>query len=70
MNSSTNNKPKITFGILILNGEPFTRYCLRAIYPYAHQIIIVEGAVKNALNISTEDGHSIDHTRQIIQDFI
>jgi hypothetical protein len=29
--------PKITFGIIVLNGEPFTRYCLRALYRFAQQ---------------------------------
>ncbi len=35
--------PKVTFGIIVLNGEPFTRYCLRSLYPFAHEIIVVEG---------------------------
>ena len=35
--------PRVTFGIIVLNGEPFTRYCLRSLYPFAHQIIVVEG---------------------------
>jgi len=37
--------PKITFGIIILNGESFTRYNLRSLYPFAYQIIVVEGVV-------------------------
>ena len=28
--------PKVTFGIIVLNGEPFVRYCLRSLYPFAH----------------------------------
>ena len=35
--------PRISFGIIVFNGEPFTRYCLRALYPFAHEIIVVEG---------------------------
>ena len=35
--------PRISFGIIVLNGEPFTRYNLRALYPFAHQIIVAEG---------------------------
>src|SRR3546814_12365174 len=31
--------PRITFGMIVLNGEPFLRYNLRSLYPYAHQII-------------------------------
>ena len=38
------NPIKITFGIIVLNGEPFTRYCIRALYPHAHEIIVAEGA--------------------------
>ena len=59
----------ITFGIIVLNGEPFTRYCLRQIYPYAHQIIVVEGASPAARNISTHDGHSTDGTLQVLRNF-
>lgn len=61
--------PKITFGIIVLNGEPFTRYCLRSIYPFAHQIIVVEGASPGAESIATKDGHSIDGTLDILKEF-
>lgn len=61
--------PKVTFGIIVLNGEPFTRYCLRSLYPFAHQIIVVEGAHENARAVATEDGHSIDGTLQVLQRF-
>ncbi|MGH9856239.1 MAG: glycosyltransferase family 2 protein, partial [Acidobacteriota bacterium] len=61
--------PKITFGIIVLNGEPFTRYCLRSIYPYAHQIIVVEGASPGAAQIATPDGHSTDGTLEILHRF-
>ena len=52
--------PRITFGIILLNGQPFIRYNLRALYPFAHQIIVVEGAAPAADQISTPEGHSID----------
>jgi len=61
--------PKISFGIIVLNGEPFTRYCLRQVYPYAHQIIVVEGAAPSASTIATPDGHSTDGTLQVLRDF-
>jgi len=61
--------PRITFGIIVLNGEPFTRYCLRQIYPYAHEIIAVEGAVPSASAVATPDGHSTDGTLQVLRDF-
>ena len=41
--------PRVTYGIIVLNGEPFTRYCLRSLYPFAHEIIVVEGAVTAAV---------------------
>ncbi|HEV8508452.1 MAG TPA: glycosyltransferase family A protein [Chitinophagaceae bacterium] len=54
--------PKITFGIIVLNGEPFTRYCLRSLYPFAYEIIVVEGGHEDAKSVCTPDGHSIDDT--------
>jgi len=64
-----NSYPKITFGIIVLNGEPFTRYCLRSLYPFAHEIIVVEGASEKAAAIATPDGHSIDGTLDILHNF-
>ena len=58
--------PHITFGIIVLNGEPFVRYNLRALYPFAHEIIVVEGAVKTANEIATKDGHSRDGTLEAL----
>jgi len=60
---------RITFGIIVLNGEPFTRYCLRALYPFAHEIIVVEGACESAAAIATPDGHSTDGTLEILYRF-
>ncbi len=61
--------PKVSFGIIVLNGEPFTRYCLRSLYPYAHEIIVAEGAVQGARAIATRDGHSIDGTLETLRRF-
>lgn len=61
--------PKITFGIIVLNGEPFTRYNLRALYPFAHEIIVVEGASPGAAPVATPDGHSTDGTLETLQLF-
>lgn len=61
--------PRITFGIIVLNGEPFVRYNLRALYPFAHEIIVVEGAAPAAKNVATPDGHSRDTTLQTLYDF-
>lgn len=65
-----NNKfPKITFGIIVLNGEPFTRYCLRSVYPFAYEIIVVEGGHVDAKSVCTPDGHSIDGTLESLYKF-
>ena len=61
--------PRITFGIIVLNGEPFTRYCLRALYPFAHEIIVVEGACEKAAAIATPNGHSVDGTLETLYRF-
>ncbi|MGD0167509.1 MAG: methyltransferase domain-containing protein [Gaiellaceae bacterium] len=59
----------MTFGINVLNGQPFLLYNLRALYPFAHQIIVVEGAVVAAQSLATADGHSRDGTLEMIRDF-
>jgi SAM-dependent methyltransferase len=55
--------------MIVLNGEPFVRYNLRALYPFAHQIIVVEGAAPAARGIATEDGHSRDGTLEVLRRF-
>jgi hypothetical protein len=60
---------KITFGMIVLNGEPFIRYNLRSLYPFAHQIIVVEGACPSAAAVASSDGHSKDGTLEILQEF-
>ena len=64
-----NEFPKITFGIIVLNGEPFTRYCLRSIYPFAYEIIIVEGGHEDTKSVCTPDGHSVDGTLETLYKF-
>jgi glycosyltransferase involved in cell wall biosynthesis len=64
-----NELPKITFGIIVLNGEPFVRYCLRSIYPFAHEIIVVEGGHEDVKSVCTSDGHSIDSTLDTLYKF-
>lgn len=62
-------KPRISFGMIVLNGEPFVRYNLRALYPFAHQIIVVEGAAPAAADVATPDGHSRDTTLATLRHF-
>lgn len=64
----SSNLPRITFGIIVLNGEPFTKYCLRSIYPFAHQIIVVEGGTRNAIDYAPQ-GHSTDDTLKALYEF-
>ena len=61
--------PRVTFGMIVLNGEPFTRYNLRALYPFAHQIIVVEGACPAARGVADPRGHSTDGTLDVLRDF-
>ncbi len=61
--------PKVTFGIIVLNGEPFTRYCIRALYPFAHEIIVVEGGHEDTRAVATADGHSLDATLDVLRRF-
>lgn len=62
-------RPRVSFGVIVLNGEPFTRYMLRALYPFAHEIIVAEGAAPGARNIATSDGHSRDGTLDVLRRF-
>jgi hypothetical protein len=55
-------RPRFTFGMIVLNGEPFVRYALDALYPHAHEIIVVEGAAPAAATVATATGHSTDST--------
>lgn len=59
--------PRITFGMIVLNGEPFISYNLRSLYPFAHQIVVVEGACPSAAKVATVDGHSRDGTLDTIR---
>lgn len=61
--------PRISFGIIVLNGEPFVRYCLKSIYPYAYEIVVVEGGHEDAKSVCTPDGHSTDGTLDALYKF-
>lgn len=60
---------KMTFGMIVLNGEPFVGYNLRSLYPFAYQIIVVEGACPAAAKVATADGHSRDGTLETLRRF-
>ncbi len=65
---SSKEYPRLSFGIIVLNGEPFTKYCLRQIYPYAHEIIVVEGGSLKAVD-EAPHGHSTDGTIEALWEF-
>ena len=56
--------------MIVLNGQPFVRHNLRAIYPYAEQIVVVEGACRAAAALSTTTGHSTDGTLEELRAFV
>ena len=60
---------RITFGMIVLNGEPFIKYNLCSVYPFAHQIIVVEGACQSSAPIARPDGHSTDGTLELLYRF-
>lgn len=55
--------------MIALNGMPFVIPCLRAVYEFAHEILVVEGAVQAAADQATSDGHSIDGTLDALRSF-
>ena len=60
---------RITYAMNVLNGEPFLKYQLRAIYPFADEIVIVEGAYQKFSHAADEFGHSLDGTLSTLKDF-
>ena len=66
---SATSQPRVTFGTIVLNGQPFLEYNLRSLYPFAHQIIVVEGACTAAAVTATPDGHSVDGTLAMLERF-
>ncbi len=57
---------RISFGIIALNAQPFLEYNLHALAPYAHQLLVVEGATVAAKSLAKEDGHSQDGTLEML----
>jgi FkbM family methyltransferase len=60
---------RFSFVTIVLNGMPFLEPALKAVYDFAHEIIIVEGAVKNCLFAATPAGSSVDGTVDCIRRF-
>lgn len=62
-------RPRVSFGMIVFNGQPFIRYNLEALYPFAHEIIVVEGASLGAAAHATPMGHSSDGTVELLREF-
>ena len=64
-------KPKLkySFGMIVLNGDDFIEYAIKSVYDFAHEIIIVEGAVQEAMFMVGPDGGSRDKTIDLIESF-
>ncbi|MFC2043816.1 glycosyltransferase family 2 protein [Chloroflexota bacterium] len=60
---------RVSYVMIVVNGEPFIYYQLASVYPYAHEIVIVEGATENFADMTTVDGHSTDRTLEVIASF-
>ncbi|MHC4242105.1 MAG: glycosyltransferase family 2 protein, partial [Planctomycetota bacterium] len=60
---------KLSFIYIVLNGMPFFEYSLKSIYDFAHEIIIVEGAVDKCMFAANPDGSSKDGTVEFIRSF-
>lgn len=58
---------KITFGMIVLNGDQVLEETLSSVYPYAHQILIAEGPV----SYWQQQGYttSTDGTNEILDSF-
>jgi len=58
---------KITFGMIVLNGDQVLEETLSSVYPYAHQILIAEGPV----GYWQQQGYttSMDGTNEILENF-
>lgn len=58
---------KITFAMIVFNGEMFLKQVLEQIYPFAHQIVISEGTVAYWRDKGFTT--STDGTNKILQEF-
>ncbi len=61
--------PRFSFVMIVLNGMPFIEYSLKSVYDFAHEIIIIEGAVENCMFAANADGSSTDGTVEFIESF-
>jgi ADP-heptose:LPS heptosyltransferase/glycosyltransferase involved in cell wall biosynthesis/predicted O-methyltransferase YrrM len=67
--ASIKDGPRFSFVMIVLNGMPFIEYSLKSIYEFAHEVIIVEGAVEKCMFAANPDGSSTDETAKFIKSF-
>lgn len=60
---------KPSFVMIVLNGMPFIEFSLQAIYDFAYEVVIIEGAVKTCMFAANPDGSSKDGTIEFIESF-
>jgi glycosyltransferase involved in cell wall biosynthesis len=60
---------KFSFGMIVFNGETFLEEVLQSVYDFAYEIIIIEGADRNARHMARPDGGSTDGTLDILYGF-
>jgi glycosyltransferase involved in cell wall biosynthesis len=63
---------KLSVQMIVLNEADFVEACLDGIYPYAHDISIVDGSVPYTrwIGWTNEQGGSLDDSAAIIQNYI
>jgi ADP-heptose:LPS heptosyltransferase/ubiquinone/menaquinone biosynthesis C-methylase UbiE/glycosyltransferase involved in cell wall biosynthesis/predicted O-methyltransferase YrrM len=66
---NTDRDAKVSFVMIVLNGMPFIEYSLKSIYEFAHEVIIVEGAVEKCMFAANPDGSSTDGTVEFVKSF-
>ncbi len=69
LSNCEDREPRFSFVMIVLNGMPFIEYSLKSVYDFAHEIIIVEGAVENCMFAANADGSSTDGTVEFIESF-
>lgn len=60
---------KISYVMIVLNGMPFIEFSLRSIYDFAHEIVVVEGAVESCMFAANSNGSSKDGTVEFVKAF-
>ncbi|UCC96701.1 MAG: glycosyltransferase [Phycisphaerales bacterium] len=61
--------PRFSFVMIVLNGMPFIEYSLKSVYAFAHEIVVVEGAVEQCMFAANPDGSSTDGTVEFLKSF-